>query len=214
LGRDPEPGRPGEPATLHPYSYAHNNPVNNTDPSGRYTIGQLSVASGILTGLASGGITAYRGGSPREIVQAGTVTAFAAAAAVYYGVPLAVATTIVYQALRQHPYLLGPILSRSVTPASLRTLDNVRRINPKDAEIIARAMAGATGNPTFVAHLQAVTNALRAFVSGGQLYPLGTVQGAEVFGSVRTGIGIVSIGGVTQVVQMRGGQLVQMLGPF
>lgn len=43
--RDTYPGRRDEPASLHRYNYAHNNPVDNTDPSGKEIVATLTVLS-------------------------------------------------------------------------------------------------------------------------------------------------------------------------
>lgn len=66
LGRDPFAGDPAAPQTLNPYAYAHNDPVNLTDPTGH-----VAVALAALT--APGGIV-----SPLSLVAAdaaGAVTA-------------------------------------------------------------------------------------------------------------------------------------------
>jgi RHS repeat-associated protein len=51
LGRfhtlDDYEGRTGEPLSLHKYLYAHANPVTGWDPSGRFSLGELSISMGI-----------------------------------------------------------------------------------------------------------------------------------------------------------------------
>ena len=44
-------GAPGDPLSLHKYLYAHNNPVNMTDPSGHFSMGEISLSSFIRTTL-------------------------------------------------------------------------------------------------------------------------------------------------------------------
>jgi RHS repeat-associated protein len=74
---DPFEGRIFDPASLHPYSYAHNDPVNRHDPTGRYTLGEAFAAaaiSGVLSGLAVG---SYEYSVTRSVeggVTAGLVT--------------------------------------------------------------------------------------------------------------------------------------------
>jgi RHS repeat-associated protein len=80
---DPQRGKPEDPGSQHPYVYAHGDPVNKTDPSGELTLTQISLGAGLLAGFASSGITAYRGGSPQEIVQAGIATGLVTTATVY-----------------------------------------------------------------------------------------------------------------------------------
>jgi RHS repeat-associated protein len=64
LSRDPFPGFATSPASQNPYSYAHNNPVNYTDPSGRVVFAPMLAAAGVgavvgafggaMVGIASG----------------------------------------------------------------------------------------------------------------------------------------------------------------
>lgn len=44
LGRDPEPGALGDPRSRHPFAYAHGDPVNLIDPTGRFTLIEVSVS--------------------------------------------------------------------------------------------------------------------------------------------------------------------------
>ena len=47
---DPLPGIIFEPASLHPYTYAYNDPVNKSDPSGKFTlIEQMEIAGAVGT---------------------------------------------------------------------------------------------------------------------------------------------------------------------
>jgi RHS repeat-associated protein len=53
--RDPWVGNDFDPASLHPYTYAHNNPVNMHDPTGQMTLlelGFVSVIVGTIAGIA------------------------------------------------------------------------------------------------------------------------------------------------------------------
>jgi len=54
---DPELGNPFEPVSLHRYLYANANPVDNRDPTGRFTLPELSVAQIIGASLAAGALT-------------------------------------------------------------------------------------------------------------------------------------------------------------
>jgi RHS repeat-associated protein len=47
LGRDPLGGRQNDPRTLHPYLYAHADPVNITDPTGLFSMVELFTTLGI-----------------------------------------------------------------------------------------------------------------------------------------------------------------------
>jgi RHS repeat-associated protein len=55
VGRDAFEGLTSHPTTQHAYAYTENNPVNNRDPSGRFTLAELSAAvtvSNILNEIA------------------------------------------------------------------------------------------------------------------------------------------------------------------
>jgi hypothetical protein len=80
-------------------------------------------------------------------------------------------------------------------------LDKIREINPTDAAIfeLARALMLANefgGDPT-----SCVCEALRRLRPGNHVNELGSFQGEKIFGSLRTGVGIVDrIGVVVYVV--------------
>jgi len=44
LGRDPAPGMASDPPSQHPFLYAEADPVNRTDPTGRYSLLEIEVA--------------------------------------------------------------------------------------------------------------------------------------------------------------------------
>ncbi|WP_017327142.1 RHS repeat-associated core domain-containing protein [Synechococcus sp. PCC 7336] len=64
ISRDPFSGFITDPYSQHKYQYAHANPVNNTDPSGLFTIGEIEAANNIRNTLA--GIQASTGESLRD----------------------------------------------------------------------------------------------------------------------------------------------------
>ena len=69
-GVDPFGGTYDDPLQSMRYGYAGANPVANSDPSGRFSVGGLAVNIGIgalLGGTINGGLTAYRGGSASDI---------------------------------------------------------------------------------------------------------------------------------------------------
>ena len=200
--------RPGHP----PFA----NPVNQVDPSGEFTIAQVSLTVGILSGLAASGLTALRGGTPREIVQNGVLVGVIAGSATFYGLTIAAASIQIFRALVLYPFLLGPLAARFVTPATLRTLQRIRLISRGDAQVFAQALRLGPAGANFQADLTALNQALQAVPSETtlQVFKLGTLQGSPVFGSLRTGVGIVDLNGVTTAVVMRGGQLIEILGPL
>jgi RHS repeat-associated protein len=216
IGMDPFEGLEFEPPTLHKYLYGAADPVNRIDPSGEFTTVQVAVTVGALFATVSLISSLQQGAGPTEtFVNAGLsfASGFLLVYAATYGVSVAAARSVLVAALRAFPFLFVALVRGTLSPASLRTVEGVRAVSPKDASIIARAMEAFRGGG-FPERLTAVLEALRRVVPDGQLYPIGTWQGAQVFGSVRTGIGLVEVGGTTFVVQMRGGQLVQNFGPF
>ncbi len=58
---DPFRGNTEDPQSLHKYVYAHANPVNNTDPTGKFTLQELYVAIVIVAVVAVTGMTIYNG---------------------------------------------------------------------------------------------------------------------------------------------------------
>jgi len=48
---DPFTGNKEDPQSLHKYAYCHNNPINNIDPSGNFTLKQTMVTLGIGTSI-------------------------------------------------------------------------------------------------------------------------------------------------------------------
>jgi RHS repeat-associated protein len=81
LGRfttvDPVRGDIVDPLSLHPYTYAHNDPVNRSDPSGEFTLAQIAVTSavvGVVAAIAYGGYDYYIN---RSLEQALTVAGLA-----------------------------------------------------------------------------------------------------------------------------------------
>jgi RHS repeat-associated protein len=57
--QDTYPGIINDPVSLHKYLYANIDPVNNIDPTGKFSIGSLMTAVNIATTLASRAQTAY-----------------------------------------------------------------------------------------------------------------------------------------------------------
>ena len=53
LTQDTFAGYSSDPRSLHKYTYTHNDPVNGMDPSGRFTLTELSAASDIQSTLAN-----------------------------------------------------------------------------------------------------------------------------------------------------------------
>jgi hypothetical protein len=96
------------------------------------------------------------------------------------------------------------------------TLNAVSQISAGDFFIIGQGMRTSTesGFTNDLIALNAVLGRIPSTTTL-QMNNLGSFLGNPVYGSLRTGVGIVEIGGVTMVVQMsRTGELIKVLGPF
>lgn len=58
---DPFVGNSADPQSLHKYLYAHNDPIQNIDPTGKLSLGSVTLASGIAGSLIGTSLGAYIG---------------------------------------------------------------------------------------------------------------------------------------------------------
>jgi len=56
LSRDPMAGSPRDPRSMHPYLYAHANPVNISDPLGLFSLADAAAAVGVASTLSAMGL--------------------------------------------------------------------------------------------------------------------------------------------------------------
>lgn len=87
LSRDPQAGDSANPVSFSPYQYAANNPITNTDPSGRVTLIELQVAISEQTALRGQQLANFRKGLV-------TVSKLTADAARYFGGLLSLAAAL------------------------------------------------------------------------------------------------------------------------
>jgi RHS repeat-associated protein len=82
----------------------------------------------------------------------------------------------------------------------------------KDAQIIRLAIEnGASSTASFAENLSAISQATSEVIPGGQVHLIGSFNGAPVFGSLVSKVGIVEAGGTTVVVKVIDGA-VKILG--
>jgi len=86
---DPDQGSVYDPVSLHRYLYANSDPVNNADPSGRFTIPQIAVAA-LLIGTLAGIITFTVTKSIKAAIFVGVSVAVVSFFALYFFGGLAV----------------------------------------------------------------------------------------------------------------------------
>lgn len=82
-------GRMHEPQTLHKYNYAHNDPVNLSDPSGKFSIGQVMTTVNVAANLTTSAVTGYRIGQFATGERELTVTEIGFTALIAAGGPAA-----------------------------------------------------------------------------------------------------------------------------
>jgi hypothetical protein len=125
---DPFEGFLGDPGTLHRYSYARSNPIAFSDPSGRLTnfTGAI-VVSGLISGLASLAINAYKGKRGWELVGGAVVDGVLGAATAALGGAAAagITKTLFGEAMLQTATRGVVVLTVAVTKASVSTFITV-----------------------------------------------------------------------------------------
>jgi hypothetical protein len=94
--------------------------------------------------------------------------------------------------------------------------DTAAQIFRRTAEII-QSGTGQWANSNFSLADQrafALGQAVKELIPGGQVWAMGTYQGEEIFGTVRSGLGIVTVAGQTLIVHAPIGGPVTVLGPL
>jgi RHS repeat-associated protein len=169
LGMDPFGGRSEDPISLHRYLYTNVNPINNVDPSGRFTLtfglsvslsGILSasgvVSAGAVAGAFLGAIDAYIGGADVRdaAIRGGVIGGLTAPLAgvrilraVLAGVGIGVSSVGAYQAWLDEDYELaafrgGLALAGSILTWRFYYFNNVRNINPGSLRWTQRTAGG------------------------------------------------------------------------
>jgi RHS repeat-associated protein len=82
LTTDPAPGSIFDPVSLHRYLYANADPVNKSDPSGRFSLIEISFTVAVIGFVITSQIIVWNGGSATQGIVAGLVVALLLFAAV------------------------------------------------------------------------------------------------------------------------------------
>jgi len=83
----------------------------------------------------------------------------------------------------------------------------------KDAAVISLAIEkGASATGGFLGNVSRISDALQQVIPGAKINLLGHLNGSPIYGSLRSGIGIVERSGITYIVQAVRGQTVKILG--
>ena len=146
---DPFAGDPSDPTSLHRYLYAHGNPINFADPSGRLTTIQSAVLTSAIIGGLAAAFFAYVAGErdPLTLVGKavigglfGAVSGLAGGVAAQAGARFLVSQVSVQWMKRGAPYLIVPLFkaAASTLVSFLQTV----------SEVAGRKIAGETGLPT------------------------------------------------------------------
>ncbi|MGC4116140.1 MAG: RHS repeat-associated core domain-containing protein [Myxococcales bacterium] len=128
VSEDPFRGSEWEPATLHRYSYAAQDPVRFIDPSGgQYTAYEMCLVVSIVSSLNAAAITGLRtalsGGSPSDVAaveEDALLTGFLLIAAITGGYDLILAAQIMFGGRGPMVVNVGGPLNNRVTERSLR----------------------------------------------------------------------------------------------
>lgn len=105
-------------------------------------------------------------------------------------------------------------LGRAAAPAAAGGGAVLNQLGRTDASIFQKAIQfGASATNSFANNLSALADAVRSFRPDAQVTKIGQIGNSPVFGSLRSGVGIAEVDGVTVVVKMVRGTP-QVLGPL
>ena len=203
------------------WGWPNQNPLAFDDPSGRLTAGRRgdplgdflrSAANFLFSESADHFKSASADLHGREYGKAATNAAF--------GVGLAALASTADVLRYSLPYAeLGIGIAMGMEedcPPGARSPKSgtVVGLGSKDAKILQAAQEAAGGPGSFARDLGALAETVGQAVPGGQVHLLGEIDGAPVYGSLVSRVGIADVGGVTQVVRVPLGGTPEIVGPF
>jgi len=187
------------PQKWNRYSYTLNNPLRYFDPNGKaendfrcVECKSAEARAGFQQGINAG-------------MKWGAVGVAAFLAVAYAPEIISTATT----AFLSNPAGITNTIATALTPGpagempNMNAIEKIAEYSKGDATIFKNAMqeAGTTARGDFMKHIDVLLSEVRKVVPDGQVYKLGTVNGQAVYGSTRTGVGIVQINEVTKIVK-------------
>jgi RHS repeat-associated protein len=189
------------PQRWNRYAYVSNNPINKIDPDGREEHFYLERLFREQHMVGAGTMTEEQYWARRRSEGYGGLIGTGGAGGWLLGVRAVTAGVSVYQAWR-------------AASAAATTIKLIEKVSSGDARIFRAAMNYARGTAnTFMSNLTALSRAVEHVVGPqGRITQIGTINGQAVWGSARTGFGIVDIDGVTNIVQMIGDDKYRLIG--
>jgi RHS repeat-associated protein len=185
------------------YGYVHGDPVNRVDPLGAFERLATLAAEADQRAFLAGRMTA-------EEMRANT-RARAAGVGIGLAADLALFGRAIVAGLVN---LFSPEVAATSTAAACGAANLAGKVSPKDLDILVAAAQRAGGPGAFMNDLGALAETVAAKVPGGQVWNIGNLSTSQIWGTVRTGVGIVDINGVTTVVRALPGRPVEILGPL
>ncbi len=175
---DPFEGEVNDPQSLHKYTYAHSDPINNVDPSGLFSLGQSIAVGGITGGLA--GLTLGALAGARE---SGEFLSFKTLEYGFYGLIAGAASGA---AVGGATFLAAPAVAR-LLPSGIRLAlsgNHPSFVTTFGVGVVAGLGASAAGTPQATAAVSAITS---GGLSGGVFYLSATKEGVGLVESVLGG---------------------------
>lgn len=194
-----------EPQRWNRYAYVQNNPLRYIDPDGRESRAAIAFEHDIRD-LSAGRITQEEYFDRTQARGVGAGIGVATVLGGVGGFRLATGLAVRFG-------LMGASLSGAGGAGMLKAIEQVNRTDGRIFQAATNFARGTANN--FASNLTALARAVTQVVGPqGRITQIGTVNGQAVWGSARTGLGIVDVKGVTKVVQMLDDGKYRIVGNF